>query len=130
MPQLLTLSKRCVCEGEFGGEADRGFHAVRAGDAATGDLEGGSVVGTGANEWKTEGDIHPFVEGMELERDQALVVIHAKNAIEFPLHRTMENRVWREGALEIGVAFQFIDSGGNDVDFLSAEVAVFSRVGI
>ena len=96
----------------------------------TSDLKGRAVVRAGANEREAEGDIHPFVKRVELEWDQALVVIHAKNAIEFPLHRTMENRVWREGALEIGVAFQFIDSGGNDVDFLSAEVAVFAGVGI
>jgi hypothetical protein len=117
-------------EGEFGGEADGGFHAVRAGDALTSDLEGRAVVGASANEWKAEGDIHPSVKGMELERDQALVVIHAKDAIEFPLHRTVENRVRRERALEVAVAFQFLNGGGDDVDFIAAEVAIFTGVGI
>ena len=117
-------------EGEFGGEAYGGFHAVGAGYAATGDLEGGAVVRAGAYEREAERDIHPFVERMKFERDQPLVVIHAKHSVKFPLDRAVENRVWSERPLKDTTRGQLLNSGCNHLDLLATEVSIFTSVGI
>ncbi len=83
-----------------------------------------------AKEWQAEGDIHAFVECVELERNQSLIVIHAKDAVEVTLDRAVEYGVGGEGAVEIPMRFQKCDGGRNGLDFLAAEVAVFSGVGI
>ena len=66
MGNLFRRKNSCpvASEGKFGRKANGGFHAVGTGDAETGDVEGRAVVGTRADEWKAEGNIHPFVEGM------------------------------------------------------------------
>ena len=130
MGNLFRRKNSCplASEGKFGREANGCFHAVGTGDAATGDVEGCAVVGTRADEWNAERNIHPFVEGMELERDEALVVIHAKDSVEFALHRSVENGVRGKRALEIAVALQLRDGWRDDFDFLVAEVAVFTSV--
>ena len=58
------------------------------------------MIGAGARKGETERDIHAFMEGVQLERDQSLIVIHAEHGVEFALDRAMENRVGREGAGE------------------------------
>ena len=105
MGNLFRRKNSCplASEGKFGGEEDGSFHAVGTGDAATGDVEGCAVVGTRADEWKAERNIHPFVEGMELKRDEALVVIHAKDSVEFAFDRAVENGVRGKRALEIAM---------------------------
>ena len=52
-----------------------------------------AVIRAGARERKAEGDIHAFMEGVEFQWDQALIVIHAKDSVEFPLHGAMENGI-------------------------------------
>jgi len=116
--------------GKCGGEADGGFHAVGAGNASTGDLEGGAVVGARSHKWEAERDIHAFVKGMELQRDQPLVVIHAKDTIELPLNGAVENGVGREGPLKVPMVPQIRNGRSDDFDFLAAEIAIFAGVGI
>ena len=130
MGNLFRRKNSCplASEGKFGSEADGGFHAVGTGNATTGDVKGCAVVGTRADEWKAERNIHPLVEGMELERDEALVVIHAKDSVEFAFDSAVENGVRGKWALEIAVVLQLRDGWRDDFDFLVAEVAVFTGV--
>lgn len=117
-------------DSEFCGQADCGFHAVGTGDATTGDVEGRAVIGARSDKGKSERDIYPIMEGVELERDKALVVIHAKDAIELALHGAVENGIRRKRALEVAVTLQVCNGWRDDLDFLEAEVAIFSSVGI
>ena len=55
---------------------------VRTSDALSGDLEGRSVIRTRPRKWQSQRDVYSLIEGVEFERDQALVVIHAENAIK------------------------------------------------
>ena len=57
-----------------------------------GDLKGGAVIGAGARVGEPEGDVHPFIEGEELERDQSLIVVHADDAVELALRGADERR--------------------------------------
>ena len=54
------------------------------------------MIGTRANKWQAERDIHTFMKRMQLERDQPLVVIHAKNSVKIPLHRPVKKRIRRQ----------------------------------
>ena len=117
-------------EGKVGGEADGGFHAVCTGNAATGDVEGRAVVGARADKWQAKRDIYSFVEGMEFERDEALIVIHAQHSVELAFDGAVENGIRRKRALEIAVALQVCDGRHDDFYFLEAEIAVFASMGI
>ena len=125
----LALAALVKGDGEFGG----GDHAVGRGYVFAGHVKGGAVVGAGADEREPEGDVHASVEGVELERDEALVVIHANDAVPF-MHDggLMKNSVGREraGKRRAGDAFQRSDGGCDDVDFFTAKVTVLAAMGV
>ena len=54
------------------------------------------MIRAGAREWESKSDVHTFMEGVEFQRDQSLIVIHAKDRVEFSLDRAMKNGVRRE----------------------------------
>ena len=58
------------------------------------------MIGAGAREGEAERDVHAFVERVQLERDQALIVIHAEHAVPIAGRGVMENGVGRERAGE------------------------------
>ena len=78
---------------KFHRESNRGDHAVGPRDSLAGDGESGAVIGAGAREGEAESDVHSFMESVEFQRDQSLIVIHAKHGIEFSLDGVMENSV-------------------------------------
>ena len=132
MGNLFRRKNSCplASECKSGREANGGFHAVGTDDAATGDTKSRAVIGARADKWQAERDIYSFVEGMELERDEALVVIHAQDPVELAFDSAVENGIRRKRALEIDMALQFCDGWRDDFDFLAAEVAVFASVGV
>ncbi len=75
------------------GEINRGDHAVRAGDSFAGNFKRGAVIGTGARKRKPKRHVHTLVKGVEFQRNQSLVVIHAEYRVEFAFNRTMKNCV-------------------------------------
>src|ERR1051326_756099 len=78
---------------KFNRQVDRRDHAVGLRDSFAGDLECGAVIGTRARKWKTKCRVHAAVKGVQLERDEGLIVIHAKHGIEFTFDCAMENSV-------------------------------------
>ena len=78
---------------QFHGEPDRGDHAVGPRDALAGDRKSGAVIRAGARERQAKSDVHAFMESVQFQRDQSLIVIHAKHAVEFSLDRAMKNGV-------------------------------------
>ena len=58
-------------------------HAARIGDTLTGNVEGGAVVGGGADDGQAEGDVDPPPTGVHFQRDETLVVIHGHHRIKF-----------------------------------------------
>src|SRR5687768_17003379 len=58
---------------EFRGQADCCDQAVRPGDGATGNIEGGAVIRARSRKRQTERDVHPGIEGVEFQRDQRLI---------------------------------------------------------
>ena len=93
------------------------------------------MIRAGTRERKTERYIHTFVKRVKLQRDQPLIVIHAKNGVEFAVDRAMENRVGRVrpgyfGFRILNFEFQPFNSWFYDFDFFAAEFAGFARVRI
>ena len=92
------------------------------------------MVGAGAHKRQAERDVHPLVKGVELERDEPLVVIHAEHAIEFPFGGAKEQRVRRNRPGERGAPApllrQTANGRGDDFDFFAAHRAGFACVGI
>ena len=72
---------------------DRGDHAVGSRHSFAGNFKRSAMIWTGASKWKAQRDIHAFVKGVQLERDQPLIVVHAKNRVEFAFDRAVENCV-------------------------------------
>src|SRR5213076_2987736 len=77
----------------FHREIDRGDHAVRPRNVFAGDVEGGSVIGACARERKTERYVYAFVKGVQLQRNQSLVVIHAKHGVPGAICSVIKNSV-------------------------------------
>src|SRR5689334_18800639 len=78
---------------QLGGQIDRRDHAVGLGDSFAGNLECGAVIRTGPGKWQPQRGVHAAVKSVQLERDQSLIVIHAKHGVEFTFYRAMEYRV-------------------------------------
>ncbi len=51
---------------------------------------------------RPERDVHARVKGMELERDQTLIVIHAQDGVEFTLDGAMKDGIGRNRSVESG----------------------------
>ena len=75
-------------------------HAIGARDPFARDFKGRAVIGARAWKWQSERHVHTVVECVKFQRDQTLVVIHAKNRVEFTFGRAMKNRVGRMRAGE------------------------------
>ena len=86
---------------EFHGQIDRRNHAVGARDAFTRDIERGAVIGAGARKRKAEGNVYAGMEGMQFQRNQTLVVIHAEGSVPFLVSEVEEERVRGMGAGEM-----------------------------
>ena len=67
--------------------------AAGIGAAGAGDIEGGAVIGRGADERQAERDIDGAVEGERLHRDQRLIVEHAERDIIAGPRLRMKKRV-------------------------------------
>ena len=63
------------------------------GNALAGDRESSAMIRAGARERESKSDIHSFMECVQFQRDQSLIVIHAKDPVEFSLNRTVKNGV-------------------------------------
>src|SRR5207249_3832146 len=85
---------------EFGRETNRGNHAIRTGNAFAGDVEGGAVIGTGARKRQAEGDVHAGMKGVQLQRNQALIVIQTESGVPFLVSEMEEESIRRDGPLE------------------------------
>src|ERR1051325_850286 len=79
---------------QFHREIDRCDHAIGTRDALSGDLKCSAMIRTGAREWQPQSYVHAAVECVQLERDQSLVVVHAKHRVEFAFDRAIEDCVW------------------------------------
>src|ERR1700722_11487766 len=86
--------------GKFNREFDRSDHAVGLCESFAGDRKGGAVIGAGAGEWEPKRYVHAAMKGVQFERDQPLIVIHAKSGTPPPLRQTMKERVGRDRAGE------------------------------
>ena len=75
-------------------------HAVWSRDAFAGNLKRGAVIGAGARKRQTESDVHAFVKRMQLERDEPLIVIHAKDAVPLAAGGVVKDGVGRERTSE------------------------------
>ena len=78
---------------QFGGKIDGGDHTVRTSHSFTGNFERGAVIGAGARKGKPKRHVHTLVKGVEFQRNQSLIVIHAEYRVEFAFNRTMKNCV-------------------------------------
>jgi hypothetical protein len=85
---------------ELRGQVDRGDHTVWARDAFAGDIERGAVIGTGARKRQAEGDVHAGMKGVQLQRNQTLVVIQTESSVPFLVSEMEEERIGRDGPLE------------------------------
>lgn len=92
------------------------------------------MVGTGSREWQAQGDIDAVVKSMKLQRDQTLVMIHAKDAIELAAGSSVKNGVWRmwprnrrrtNEQMREGV-----DSRTYDLNLLATEISVLASMGV
>jgi hypothetical protein len=81
---------------EFNREGDRGDHAVGVGNALAGNLEGGSVIRARPHKRETQRHIHALMEGMQLQRNQTLIVIHAEHSIPITVRGVVEECVRRK----------------------------------
>lgn len=118
--------------GQLAGEADGGEHGGRIGEVFPGDGKGSAVVRAGAGLGQAEGDIHGGVEVEQLERNEALVVIHGEHGIELALGGVTENGIRHGGSAEgrSSELVQMVNGRADDADFLVAERAVLPGVGI
>ncbi len=83
--------------GQVGGQLNRGDQAAWIGDALSGDVEGGAMVGRGAHDRQAKGHVLSAVHIPRLERDQRLIVIHADRDIVARSGRGDEHSVRRKG---------------------------------
>jgi hypothetical protein len=91
------------------------------------------MIRAGSYKGKAQRDIHPLVEGDELERDKALVVVHAEHGIKLPLRGTPKNRVRAKRPRERTLGIRSRQQGkcrGDDLLFLIAEITLFPGMGI
>src|SRR5438067_2530804 len=83
---------------ELRGQVDRRNHAVGACDAVAGDIEGSAVIGAGAGKGQAESNVHAGMEGVQLQRDQTLIVVKAESSVPFLVSEMEKERVGGVGA--------------------------------
>lgn len=90
------------------------------------------MVRAGSWKWQAQRDIHPFIEGMELERDQALVMIHAQDAVELALYDAIKKCIRRIRARNrrrtIEGEAQRFNCRRDDMDLFSAQITILAGV--
>src|SRR4029453_10266979 len=97
---MSTLAGRHSVSRKHDCEINRGDHAVRTGHSSAGNFKRGAVIRTGARKRKPKRHVHALVKGVEFQRNQSLIVIHAEYRVEFAFNRTMENCVGGVGTGE------------------------------
>src|SRR5205823_4008289 len=101
------------------------------GNAAASDVVGGTVRGRGDRHRQSAKHRHAAFESQKLERDLALVVVHAEHRVELAASRRDPDGIGREGALDrMAVLPALLDRRGDDVDLLAAEYAALARMRI
>ena len=120
---------------QFHREINRGDHAVGTRDAFARNFKCSAVVGTGARKRQPERYVHAAVECVELQRNQSLIVVHAKYRVEFAFNRSVENGVRRNRTNDfrftiLDSRLQFLNCRRDDFNFFDAEFAGFAGVRI
>ncbi len=94
-----------------------------------GNVEGGAVIGRGADDWQAKRQIDRGFEMQRLDRDQRLVVIHAQRSIVIGAGRGVEHGVGGVGAAHSPA---FCSECGNgrrdDLHLLGAKAPAFARM--
>src|SRR3546814_1803314 len=107
------------------------FTAYAVAASSSGDIEGGAMIGRGADDRQPERQIDPVVEMQRLERRERLIVIGAEQRVILRPDRRREQRVGGERPLdEQPFADQLRDRGGNDPQFLVAKLPAFAGMGV
>ena len=89
------------------------------------------MIGRGAHEGQAEGDIHAFVEGQRLDRDQRLIVIHRDGRVIPRPRRRVKHRIGRVGAGQrVVIALHRLDQRSDPGDLLVPHGTAFARVRI
>ena len=94
------------------------------------------MIWTRSSKGQAEGDVYSLVKGMELKRDQTLVVVHAEHGVPFTIPRMMKNCVRGERPVEnrgcriSDRGLQLSNGRYDDVDFFAAKHAGFAGVRI
>src|SRR6476620_1452498 len=103
---------------------ERCGHRARVGTILTRDVECSAVIGCGAYDWEAQRDVHRILEVKRLDRNQRLVVVHAKRRVIVCPRALMEHGV---GGMGPGHSPSFRSKGGNrrfdDFELLAPELA-------
>ena len=85
---------------KFSRHIDGGDHTVGPRDSFAGDGKGRAVVGAGPRKWQAKGHVHAAMKGVQFQRDQSLIVIHAEGGIPLLVGKVMEQCVRRDRSIE------------------------------
>src|SRR5262249_37434176 len=108
-----------------------GEEARRIGAAGAGNVESGSVVRRRAHEGQAERYVDGLIEVERLDRNERLVVIHAKRRIVSFAGARVKHCVGRKRAARLDPqGAQLLDGWRNDAEILISERAVLAGVGI
>ncbi len=89
------------------------------------------MIGGGADDWQAEGDVDRVLEVQRLDRNQRLVVIHAKRGVIVGAGRGVEQGVGRVGAADSpALGCQRGDRRLDNLDLFLAKRATLTTVGI
>ena len=117
--------------GQQGRDADRFPHSVRSCPSLPGNIEGGSVTGTGAHDRESESDIHRSLKTDQLERNVSLIVIHRHDTVKLAGNRSLKQRIGRQRS--DGIDADRLHSGHRRCDhclFLRPKQSLLARVRI
>jgi len=115
----------------IGGGEEGGFHTLGVGGVASYDVEGGAMVGAGADDGQADGNVDGGIEGEHFEGDESLVVVHGDDDVPFAVEGLVKEGVGREGALDVDAGFLGHEDGGcDDALLFVAELAMLGGVGV
>ena len=83
---------------QLDGQFDRAGHAARVGGVLARDVERRAVVGAGADDGQAHRHVHSPIASEELDRNQALVVVHGDDEVVLAASGVEEEGVGGEGA--------------------------------
>src|SRR5690606_33133512 len=116
-----------ACPRHLPRHAERRDQARRIGDALSGDIIGGAVIGRGADEIKAERDIDAAVKINGFQRDQRLIMIHAEDGVILRPRRRMKQAVCGEGAGDLdALRGKFLNHRADDLDLFAPDGAAFA----